>query len=257
MNLTEYLPTNKLQPYIKSYLVIESIEGQVNRVVPNTLFSLAFCTRGQVSYVNADSKIILPAITLSGLRKSARLIKYAPQTTTIIVLFKESCTSAFFGRGIHELYDQSVSLDNYFLQSEISMIEEQLALSNGNKEKIRIIEAFLQSKLMRFNADELISEVIRKINSVHGNVRIKELAKEFYISQDALEKRFRKVTGATPKQFSNIVKMNFAIRQYTNDPSFLNIAFENGYYDQPHFNKDFKNFTGQTPTDFFRAPLYW
>ena len=103
----------------------------------------------------------------------------------------------------------------------------------------------------------LISAAISKINAVNGNVRIKELIKEFHISQDAFEKRFRKITGATPKQFSHIVKMNSAIRQYQTVPSFLDMAFENGYYDQPHFNKDFKSFTGQTPTDFFRSASYW
>jgi AraC-like DNA-binding protein len=257
MNLTEYLPTTPLKPFIKSYRVIESTDGQVNRVLPNTSFTLAFQTRGQVSYVNDGSKTILPTITLSGLRKSVRLINYSPQTTTIIVLFKESCTSAFFGRGIHELYEQSVSLDNFFSQSEISMIEDRLQLNPGTKKRIQIIEAFLQSKLTRFSTDKLVSDVTAKINSVNGNVRIKEIAREFYISQDALEKRFRRITGATPKQFSNIVKMNFAIRQYNTVPSFLNMAFENGYYDQPHFNKDFKIFTGQTPTDFFQSTSYW
>lgn len=257
MNLTEYLPTNQLKSFIKCYRVIESQDGLVNRVLPNTSFSLAFRTKGQVSYLNDNSNIILPATTLSGLRKSVRLINYSSQTTTIIVLFKESCASAFFGKGIHELYEESVSLDNYFSGSEISVVEEQLESTDDTKKRIQLIEHFLISKLTHFKTDDLISEVIAKISSVNGNIRIKELAKEFYISQDALEKRFRRMTGATPKQFSHIIKMNFAIHQYKTVPSLLNVAFENGYYDQAHFNKDFKNFTGQTPTDFFRSDSYW
>lgn len=113
------------------------------------------------------------------------------------------------------------------------------------------MKQFLLSKLIHFNTDKLISATINKINAENGNVRIKELAKEFFISLDAFEKRFRKTTGAQPKQFSHIVKMN-TIDQHKLVPSFLDMTFENGYYDQPHFNKDFKIFTGQTPTDFFR-----
>ncbi|MNL74133.1 Helix-turn-helix domain protein [compost metagenome] len=35
------------------------------------------------------------------------------------------------------------------------------------------------------------------------------------------------------------------------------IALEAGYFDQPHFNKDFKLFTGLTPTEFFKSPGLW
>lgn len=257
MNLTEYLPSNRLKPFIKSFRIIESKEGQVNRVLPNTSFSLAFCIKGQVSYVRDKDKLQLPVSTFSGLRKSVRLINYAPQTTVIIVLFKESAVSAFVKQGVHELYEQSVSLDNYFPPSEISIIEEKLESTLVNNERIEIIERFLLSRCILNNTDKLIAEAIAKINSAKGNIRIKELASELYISQDAFEKRFRKIAGATPKQFSHIIKMNAAVRQCQTNPSFLDIAHENGYYDQPHFNKAFKVFTGQTPTDFIKLPRYW
>ncbi|NBP68757.1 MAG: AraC family transcriptional regulator, partial [Cytophagia bacterium] len=39
--------------------------------------------------------------------------------------------------------------------------------------------------------------------------------------------------------------------------SFIDMALANNYYDQSHFNKDFKRFTGQMPTDFFKSASYW
>jgi methylphosphotriester-DNA--protein-cysteine methyltransferase len=102
-----------------------------------------------------------------------------------------------------------------------------------------------------------VSEAISKIYSNSGAMKISGLANSLFISQDAFEKRFRRVTGATPKQFSTIVKMKSIIQQKSIQASFLDIALENGYYDQAHFNKDFKLFTGQTPTDFFNSPSYW
>jgi len=194
---------------------------------------------------------------LAGLQKSYRLINYDTDTSAIIVIFKETGLSAFFRQPLHELFGQSISLDNFFSTSAILNLEDQLTNCKTNAERIAALEQFLLSKLIDSNTDILISEAIKKIHIENGNVRIKELAKEFYISQDAFEKRFRKTTGATPKQFSHIVKMRTAIAKHKSVSSFLDMALENGYYDQPHFNKDFKIFTGQTPTDFFRSSSYW
>ncbi|QNL47946.1 helix-turn-helix transcriptional regulator [Olivibacter sp. SDN3] len=257
MEIAIYTPTELLRPFIKTYKIIESREELVNRVVPSTSFAMAFRFRGQISYVNDTDKTALPIATFSGLRKSVRLINYAPKTGALIVLLKETGVSAFFKQPLHEMFEASVSLDNFFPQSEISIVEECLAETENNQTRIAIIEQFLYSKLAYHKPDPLVSEAITKIYSKNGIIRIRQLADGLYISQDAFEKRFRKVTGTTPKQFSSIVKMKAIIRQYPAPSSFLDIALENGYYDQPHFNKNFKLFTGQTPTDFFKSTSYW
>ena len=257
MQIAEYIPTEQLRPYIKAYKIIESRYGTTNRVLPNTSFAMSFCFKGQISYLNDTNKTTLHFATFSGLQKTTRLINYDINTSAIIVIFKETSLSAFFKQPLYQLFGQSVSLDNFFSTSEISTLQEHLSESKSNSERIVVLEEFLLSKLNPHNTDKVISAAISRINAVNGNIRIKELTKELYISQDAFEKRFRKITGATPKQFSNIVKMNSAISQYKNIPHFLDLAFESGYYDQAHFNKDFKIFTGQTPTDFFRSASYW
>jgi AraC-like DNA-binding protein len=228
-----------------------------NRVLPNTSFALAFRLKGEISYIDNTDKTALPTATFSGLRKSVRLIDYAPRTAALIVLFKVTGVSAFFKQPLHELFEKSISLDVIFPQSEVLMIEERLAKTKGNQAKIGLIEYFLLSKLTSHHPDTLVSNAIAKIYSIRGNIRINELVNHLYIGQDAFEKRFRKVTGSTPKQFSSIVKMKTIIDQIPTSPSFLDIAFENGYYDQSHFNKDFKLFTGQTPTDFLRSAPHW
>lgn len=257
MQITDYIPTEQLRPYIKTYKIIESLLGTTNLVLPNTSFAMAFRFKGQISYLNDKYKIPLEFATFSGLQKSARLINYDPDTSAIIVIFKEAGLSAFFKQPLHELFGQSISLDNFFSASEIFMVHEQLINCKNDLERIATLEEFLLSKLTHFSADKLISAAISKINAENGNVRIKELAKDLFISQDAFEKRFRKMIGATPKQFSHIVKMNTAISKNKSVPFFLDLAFENGYYDQPHFNNDFKKFTGRTPTDFFRSASFW
>ena len=90
--------------------------------------------------------------------------------------------------------------------------------------------------------------------SAKGIIKIKDLADTLYISQDAFEKRFRRVVGTSPKQFSSILRMRSITNIRQQKHTLTKIAFDAGYFDQPHFNKDFRLFTGQTPTDFFKLP---
>lgn len=257
MKFEEYIPTKLLRPFIKTYRIIESEVEMTNRILPSTSLVIAFRYKGQVSYISDNKQERLPTSTISGLRKSVRLIHYLKNTATIIVLFKETGARAFFNEPLYDLFEESISLDTFIKQSEISTIEEQLAEAHNNIKRIDIVEQFLLSKLCSYNPDKLISTAVEIIHTTKGAIKIKELADTLYISTDAFEKRFRKVVGTSPKQFSSIIRMETIVTQKQQAGNLVDIAFNAGYYDQPHFNKDFKLFTGQTPTEFYKSPNFW
>lgn len=257
MKFEEYIPTELLKPFIKSYRIIESRDEMINRVLPNTSLTIAFRYKGQVSYKSGDAQDFLSASTISGLRKSVRLINYRKDTATVIVLFKETGAKAFFEEPLYELFEESISLDIFIKQHKLAIIEEQLAEAKNNIQRISIVEQFLLSKLYNHRPDELISIAVDKIRSMNGAIRIKRLADTLYISNDAFEKRFRKVVGTSPKQFSSILRMEAITKQEQKTENLADIAFNAGYYDQSHFNKDFKLFTGLTPKEFFKTTSFW
>src|SRR5690554_1709378 len=181
MQIEEYIPTEQLRPYIKAYKIIESHSEITNKVLPTTSFAMSFRFKGQISYLNDQNKTTLQFANLAGLQKSRRLINYDTDTSAIIILFRETGLSAFFKQPLHELFGQSISLDNFFPTSEILILQEQFAICKRNIERIAALEHFLLSKLIHISTDNLISAAINKINAENGNVKIKELAKEFYI----------------------------------------------------------------------------
>ena len=257
MNIEAHIPTESLRPFIKTYLIIESQEELVNRVLPDTSLAIAFRFKGQVNYIIENDANALPTSAISGLRKSVRFINYLTDTSTILILFKEAGATAFFKEPLHELFEESVSLDNFITEQKVSNIEEQLAEAKSNQRRVAIIEEFLLSKLYSHNTDKLIINAIQKIHSTNGIVKIKELTDIFYISQDAFEKRFRKTVGTSPKQFASIIRMKSIINLKKPSENLADMIFDGEYFDQSHFNKDFKRFTGQTPTEFFKAPSFW
>jgi len=69
------------------------------------------------------------------------------------------------------------------------------------------------------------------------------------LSQRQLQRLFNQYIGTPPKRFSKIIrfqKLIQEIKQSENSKS-NNIHFDLGYYDQAHFIKEFKLYTGHTP----------
>ncbi len=257
--MERHIPAKALSPFIKTYLIIDCPDEQVNRVLPDTSLVMVFRYKGQVMYRTNDIlRNDLPVSLVTGLRKSGRLVNYSKDSANILVMFKAAGAAAFFKEPLNELFEDSVSLSNFAGYRQMAAIEEQLAAAANNAQRIALVERFLLSRLYyHYQPDALIAAAMEKIQQAKGVIRIKELAGALYISQDAFEKRFRRVVGASPKQFSYIVRMRSILSSGLKKQTLAGLAFDAGYYDQPHFNKDFKLFTGQTPGDFLNSPLHW
>jgi len=217
---------------------------------------MAFRYKGSVVY----RENALPVSVISGLRKSPRLLGYARETGNLLVVFKSAGAAAFFKEPLHELFDASIALENLIPYGELSEVEDRLAAAETNPQRILIIEQFLFSRFREARPDQLVLHALERIKSANGGLRIKDLITELNISQDPFEKRFRRVIGTSPKQFSTIVRLRNLITAFPHFPqaeNFTDAAYRAGYFDQAHFIKDFKSFTGQTPQAFFGNPSFW
>jgi AraC-like DNA-binding protein len=255
--MAKFLPSPALQPYIKNFLIIECEQEMVNRILPDTSIVIVFRLRGHVSYSDNGATHDFPQSVISGIRAQSRLVDYAKDTANLLVIFKEGGAAAFFKEPMHELGSISVSLDYLIDPSKVMAIEEELATACNDNQRILIVERFLLSELKKTPSDLLIGEAIQKIKLSNGDIKIKELVAGLPISRDPFEKRFRKITGTSPKHFAAIIRLKSLIENYTDAVSFTEAAYSAGYYDQAHFIKDFRSFTGQTPHDFFKAPPLW
>lgn len=256
MNILTYYPDPLLSRFVKCYVVIETAAETVNRVLPDSSAVMAFRLSGTVR-IDTNQVGTLGPMVLSGLRKTGTDIHYGAGTSNLLVIFKEGGTTPFLREPLHLLSDTSISLDCLDGFGNTSLLEEQLGELSRHEERINLIERFLTGLLRDPGADQLILAAIGKIRQANGQVRIRELADSLYISQDAFEKRFRRVVGLSPKKFSGLVKMRTLVAQGLSGASLTQVALQAGYFDQSHFNRDFKLFTGQTPSAFVKSPVFW
>jgi AraC-like DNA-binding protein len=257
MKVETFLPTLALAPFIKQFILLETDSDFCSKTIPDTFLVMSFRYDGTVVCMEGEKKETLSSALISGLRRSGRNFYYTKATANLLVLFHEAGINAFSRIPANELFGLSISSENVFRPSELSEIIARLAEAQNNGDRVKIIEAFLLQKLTDQTPDALVRHATQLIKQHHGNIRIKDLANSLCTSQDAFEKRFRARVGATPKQYASIVRLRSLIKNYPFLPSLTEAAYQAGYFDQSHFIKDFRLFTGQTPTDFFKSDAYW
>ena len=99
-----------------------------------------------------------------------------------------------------------------------------------------------------------VTPVIEYIFRQNGVVQVKDLMDKFHISRRWLEKQFAEQVGISPKEFVRIVRFNALLTSVKTTPSvsWSEMIDNFGYYDQSHLNRDFHEFTGQSPTQYFK-----
>ena len=222
------------------------------KVLPDTGVVISFQFKGRLFSMEDGRSTALDSSGISGLADHSRTFRNLSGTGTVLVFFKEAGAAPFFRQPLHEVFRQSVSLDSFMLRSELLSLEEQLAEAPTNPERIARLEKFLLGRLSKTEPDKMVATALALIHQSKGNIRIADLARQLHTSQSPLEKKFRAAVGASPKKFASIVRMKNVLRQYPATGSLTELSYEAGFYDQAHFIREFKAFTGDTPEDFFR-----
>ncbi len=120
-------------------------------------------------------------------------------------------------------------------------------------QRFTILEDFL---LRRFfdgvEGRREIAWALRQLEMSDGAVAIGDLADEIGWSRKRLIQMFRRETGLPPKGVGRIYRLNrmLALLGQSERPSLAELASESGYYDQAHFNRDFRDFAGLAPREY-------
>lgn len=252
MKFDKHFPTEKLKHYIKYFVVSENELETEYKVFPSPGLVVGFQYKGQLASIKDDTENKLKSAGITGISDSYKIFKNSPNIGTVLIYFTEIGFTHFASHPANELFNLSLSLDDIFDKNKVEEVEDKLAVAIPDNQRIKIIEQFLLSQLKEIQTDKLIVEAVKLIYQSKGTIRIQELNKKLFISQSSFEKRFRKVVGTTAKKFSSIVRFNSVLDTMSETEPLTEICYENNFFDQAHFIKDFKQFTGDTPEKFKR-----
>lgn len=251
MNYQIWQPIEILRPYVR-HLAISSADVLGNyTVLPDTALVIGFQFSGRVSHITEQVEVSLDVSGVTGLLDQYRVFKNTAATASILIVFTELGAANFFTTPLHELFGQSLSLEHFFNRSDIHEAREKLEAARTDKERLKIVEAFLLGQLKELKADQMVAGALHHIYQSKGTIRITKLTELLHTSQSPLEKRFRAIVGASPKKFAGIVRARHVLDALNNNDQDT-AEYLSAFYDQAHFIKDFKKFSSMTPEQYLR-----
>jgi len=154
------------------------------------------------------------------------------------------------GVPIAELANRLVRLDD-LLGPFAGELTEQLAEAPDAAARHAVAQRLLARRLSedRAGSPEL-SRVLDRLRASHGTARIEALAAEVGWSRRHLSARFRAEVGLAPKAVARLVRAEYAAGLLRAGQPLADVAYAAGYADQPHFNRDFREFVGCPPGEF-------
>ncbi|MFY7665154.1 DUF6597 domain-containing transcriptional factor [Flavobacterium sp.] len=261
LNPKTYEPNNQLIEFVKRYWTLEGGKENIplkNTIVPDGTMKLIFHYGDTYKHHAQNGEItLLPKCFLIGQLTKPYVIEPVGVTGSFVVQFKPNGFLPFTSIPIKEMENRAIPLDILFGQEGIKL-SNQILNANSTSERIQIIEAFLFKQLAdRQCIDHIVKSTVETILNTNGQFSVNEFSKNNSINRRQLARKFSSTIGLSPKQLAKTIRIQTILKVLLNEEvtSLTDLAYESEYFDQAHFIKEFKEFTGLTPKEFFGDDL--
>lgn len=258
MQFATFLPTRLLSEFIDSYWVVthpDNRERFTEWVYPQATIQMLFYFGVPFRERKSDGTcLIMPGSCLCGIQDSYSELTTVSGFGVFGVVFKTPAACQILHLPLHEIRNTSLPLNNW-LGLTGDELSERINLARDHRERINILEAFFLGRMKEPAYDQQrIGSVLQEMNRIHHQPSLSLLAGKACLSERQFERVFATYTGTTPKLYSRIQRINSAIKRAEGNRSLplTQIALDAGYYDQSHFNNEFREMTGFSPKEFFR-----
>jgi AraC-like DNA-binding protein len=247
-------PHAGLRPFVREIVWVSSDNPRAQVLLPETTFTLVLRQSGTASLHGED----LPHAVVSGLQERARVVHHGANSSIIVVRFTEIGAPALLHERADVVFAKTARLNALIPGQTIERVQDQLAAARTIGAQAAVVETFLSERIgardgRRSGVTAQIAAAAKLMRASGGRSPISAIARRVAMSQSALERHFRMATGATPKMFSRLARLERVCGLWDEGKDLTTIAFEAGYTDQPHLVRDFHLFTGMPPQQFFRA----
>lgn len=255
VQLQEYTPAAGLRPYVHRFWTgrfnTERARLLAQQVVPNGFLELIIhLTDHHCDLHGSGGWGQSPDYTLIGLRSAAYEVRFTREVEVFAIRFKPAGFYTLFGVPCGELVDAHEDLVAV-LGARFCVFAARLREGRDIADRLHIAERYLARAVGARDATYL-NRATELIRTSGGRLRVEDVADGLGISRRQLERAFKRALGLSPKQYMRIARLNVAQGVILSGAyrNLADVAYQAGYADQSHFNREFKLLVGARPSRF-------
>lgn len=245
-------PLTSLSHYIKSLWLIDSgadTSLSKQKIIPDGYPELIFHYGDRFNIKITGTWELQEQCLLAGQIRNHFHLENTGKSGMIGMKLMPYTLSKLFDLDMSLFKDKVVPLAS--VQSELLRSFTQLIPSLEDKDEfIESIQSLISERSMQVNGNETSCEIaVKKILESKGSMSIAQLCEFINISERQLERQFLKRVGVSPKLYARIIRFSYIFElMQKQDQSWSDLVYQSGFYDQSHFIKNFKEFTGEDPS---------
>jgi AraC-like DNA-binding protein len=257
MEYVSRVPAPPLDEFIDDIYCLTGVPRHRRMTVPPMPSAHLFINLGGPARLR-DSDPSVPSAVLAdgwfmGVWTRRFLVEYPARVRLAGVHFKPWGISPFAGLPATELRDRWVPVDAVWPRS-LDRIRNQAGDSASATETLRVLERELRSRLAQAppRGLGLVRYAGGRLEASRGAVPVGALTDAAGVSGTHLAAQFKSHVGVTPKRVARIYRFaQLIVSVDARRPvDWAELAQTTGYFDQAHFSREFKDFTGHTPTEY-------
>ncbi len=247
------IPPPSLASLIECYWVIENDSPtiQQQKIIPDGFPEIIFHYRAPYRINISGNWENQSQQLLAGQIRNHFLLENTGVSGMIGIKFKPYALSELFYLEMSEFTDKVVNLLDV-LPEEFEGIYSKMVSNSSYTFKVEVLNSFLESYLHSMSKSDKIEQAVNLIFETKATLTISEIAKKINISERQLERLFKRYIGLSPKFYCRIIRFAYIFELVQKENiEWSELAQHTGFYDQSHFIKNFKEFTGEDPTKYF------
>ncbi len=252
----QYYPSAQLADLIECYWVLHAPDRFMDapdRLIPGGRVELIF------NFGDPSDWLITPenphgtrfnGPMIMGQRNQIFYVKSTGKTRMLGLRFKPGGLAAFTNVPVSDLLNTLLPAE-LIVGKAVNSLEMQLADYSDDVKRIQVLDTILKTALRNISADQLVvNQTIDLLRNSQDDISIDTICQQTGWYYKKLERLFLKKIGYTPKYYHKILRFNKAVRCMRTAHNLTDVGHSCNYFDQAHFIRDFRLFTGTTPSQF-------